>query len=98
MKYVLATALLFSSVAFANTVLTIETKYENGKALITATNVSGIDLDCKYNVKWRTSFLDHRVSWGSVLLPNTESVTVIVEDEHGRAVKKATPNFACDEF
>lgn len=96
MKKLLVLAFIFSTQAFAGSMLSIETKLEEGKAVITATNTSGMDLECDYKINWRTSLTDYRVSWGTTTIAADKSVSILVEDSRGLPVRKATPHFECD--
>lgn len=96
MKKVLVLGFFFSASLYANAMLTIETKLEAGKAVVTATNTSGVNLECNYKINWRTSLLDRHVSWGSAVIAADDSVSILVEDTRGLPVRKATPHFECD--
>lgn len=98
MKLIIAIAALFSSSVFANSMLTIDTSLVDGTAVIQATNVSGVDLECKYTVNWRTSWLDLHKSWGTVKIENTKTAWIVIEDSRGLPVTKATPHFDCNEL
>ena len=96
MKSLLTLGLIFSSSVFANSLLTIETKLQAGKAVVTATNTSGMNLECDYKINWRTSLVDRHVSWGTTTIAADSSVSILVEDTRGLPVVKATPHFQCD--
>ena len=96
MKKVLVLGFFFSASLYANTMLTIETKLQDGKAIVTATNTSGMNLECDYKINWRTSLVDRHVSWGTTTIAADSSVSILVEDSLGLPVRKATPHFECD--
>lgn len=93
----IAFAFFVSASVFANTVLTIDTTIDEGRAAVVATNLSGVDLICDYKIKWSTSLLGNHLSWGSVGIPAAESVTVLIEDMRGLSIKKVTPQFNCEQ-
>ena len=98
MKKFLVLGCLFSSVLSANSLISFDTKIEDGKGIVTVKNTSGMTIACDYKVKWSTSLLDHHFSWGNVKIEDETSVTIIIEDDRGLPVRKLAPKFACDQY
>ncbi len=98
MKKILVLGSLFSSMLFANSLMIVETRIEAGKGIVTVINTSGMTILCDYKVKWRTSLLDHHVSWGNVKIEAETSATIIIEDDRGLPVRKLAPKFVCDQY
>ncbi len=98
MKKFLVLGFLFSSVVSANSLMSVDTKIEDGKGFVRLTNTSGMTIDCDYKVKWSTSLLDHHLSWGNVKIEDASTVTIIIEDDRGLPVRKLSPKFTCDQY
>lgn len=98
MKMIIAIAALYSTSLFANSVLSVDVSLVDGAAVIRALNTSGVDLKCDYKVNWRTSLLDLHRSWGTVTISEGKTAWIVIEDEKGLPVTKATPKFECSEI
>jgi hypothetical protein len=91
---VLALVSLFSTSLLANAMLSVDTTIVEGYAVIEATNVSGVNLECDYTVNWRTSLLDFHRSWGTVKIEDTKTEMIVIEDPK-LPIVKATAHFKC---